>query len=259
MSGKHGVLPAVGNGYASVCVALTLGLEPGAERYSIMFGSDSEERTVPDRLFEARSPQLEGICRTSATPCGETIYPSCGGACGPGEVCRPFSGHPNSFNGNGFCACVAQGGPTDCQEGTAYQVGGDMNDVPIGCSPIPTCHDTQSDYPSCTGGVGPGAICQPLRVIEFGLGTNVSACVPYPADDGCASFCPGDLSGGGACPSGQACLVSSAAEGQDCGCFTPPYCFDSLSCGQGDCPDGACFACPPELCGPSSPCLCTTD
>jgi hypothetical protein len=123
--------------------------------------------------------------------------------------------------------------------------------VPIGCSPIPTCHDTQAGYSACSGGVAPGAVCQALRVLDFVFGIDVSVCVPYPADEGCASFCPGDLSGGGACPSGQACLVSSTAEGQDCGCFTPPYCFDSLACG-GDCPDGTCFA-------PFSACLCTTD
>lgn len=258
MTGKHGLIPAPAGTNTDACVGLTFGLGSTTERYSIQFGSDSEIKSEPFRLFDAKNPTLEGVCPANSTPCGDTAYPTCTGACGPGQVCRPQSGHPNTFDQTGFCECVTVGSPTDCPSGSAYQVGGDQNSVPIGCSPIPTCHDYASGYPGCAGGVAPGAVCQAIRIVDFVLGIDGAVCVPYPADESCGSFCDPSLSGGGACPDGKVCMVSSAGgEGMDCGCFTPPFCFEAFECG-GDCPDGACVTCPPPMC-PTPVCFCSTD
>src|SRR5262249_42076908 len=54
--------------------------------------------------------------------CGIPGYPTCGGTCAAGNVCRPMSG--SDHGPQGFCACVAAGGPTDCPGGTAYLTGG---------------------------------------------------------------------------------------------------------------------------------------
>jgi hypothetical protein len=238
-----------------VCVALTLGADATAERYSIQFGNDSQVTIDLDRLYVAEDPTVQGVCGNPGSPCEAGGYPACGGQCGAGQVCRPQSGHPDTFDPTGFCACVATGGPTDCPAGTAFQTGGDQNNVPIGCSPTPTCNDQWAGYPSCAGGVAAGAVCQPMRVIDFVLGIDASACVPFPATEPCASFC--SLSGGGVCPSGQVCAVSSdGSEGMDCGCFTPPFCFGDGVCGN--CPDGTCVTCPPPTC--STPvCFCSSD
>ncbi len=255
ISGKHGFLPGPPLTFTSGCAALTLGFGATEERYSILFGSESEVAIEPGRL-EAKNPTVEGNCPQIA--CGSATYPSCGGTCGAGEVCRPLSGHPNSFDPSGTCACVAAGGPTDCPAGNAYQVGGDQNNVPIGCSPVPTCNDVQlTGYSSCAGGVAPGAVCQPMRIIDYTFGIDTSVCVPYPATETCDSFC--SLSGGGVCQSGEACAVSGGFDGMDCGCFTPPFCFADASCGAGSCPDGSCITCPPEVCGPSPVCFCSSD
>jgi hypothetical protein len=255
ISGKYGTLPAPPNPGTSGCISLSLGVGSGAERYSMQFGADSELTNQPGRLFQAKRPTAEGIC--PPIPCATTGYPTCGGSCDAGEVCRPLSGDAATGNPAGSCACVAEGGATDCPAGTAYLTSGDQIATPIGCAPLPTCNDIlMTGYPSCAGGVAAGAVCQPLRAIEPGFGIDASLCIAYPAAESCESIC--SISGGGACPGGQVCAVSSGFDGMDCGCATPPFCLGDATCGGG-CPEGTCITCPPGVCAPNPVCFCSTD
>ena len=255
MSGKYGTLPPPPNPGTSGCISLGLGVGAAADRYSLQFGPESEITNQPGRLFQAKRPTAEGVC--PPIPCDVASYPTCGGSCGSGEVCRPLSGDAATGNPAGSCACVAEGGPTDCPDGSAYLTSGDQIATPIGCAPIPTCNDViTTGYPGCAGGVPAGAVCQPLRAIEPGLGIDASLCIAYPSTETCASVC--SVSGAGVCPAGQICAVSSGFDGMDCGCFTGSFCVGDSTCGGG-CPNGTCTTCPPSVCGPNPVCFCSGD
>jgi len=147
--------------------------------------------------------------------CGIPGYPTCGGTCEAGSVCRPLSGRTSP---SGACVCVAAGGPTDCPAGTAYLIGGGRGDIPLGCAPLPTCNDiSATGYPACAGGVPPGAVCQPFLV---NLPPSVAAgCIGVPENYApCDSTCTAN---GAVCPAGQVCRVDlGPVEGIVCSCFT---------------------------------------
>lgn len=132
------------------CAAVKLGLTAGAgDRYSLQFGPESTIKNSGDRLFSAKGPMAEGICRptntssttTSTSPVTTTTIPifcvnlfqPCGGC-----------GHGICLDGVGGLVCVDQ----------------------TSCMPQP--------LPGCGAGCPPGQVCAGTNP----FGDSFQCCVP---------------------------------------------------------------------------------
>lgn len=186
---------------------LAIRIDIGSQRNCAVFEAETIRRDEPFR-FTARhaarpsatdcdsaingstttTTMVSGSTTTTTFPlasCGASEYPTCGGACPPGEMCGP-----NADFESGFlfaCACF-----------------------PPGITPCAV-----SGYPICGGGCLGGNVCQAFNLDVGGGSVSICACIDPTST--CGPPPPATCGGIGACPPGQVCYGTTTPSFL-CGC-----------------------------------------
>jgi hypothetical protein len=207
-------------------------------------GHYAAKNAPADTLADCSDASLSGL-----TPCGETVFPECGGACPAGSVC--------ASQDLSTCTCVSSadpcGGTAPVCNGTcpAAEVCTSQGSPPFNsctCAPIGATLCGNAAFPTCGGDCPAGEDCHPFMFSTPGV------------PDGCGCAPPGSCGSGGAqCPPGFACAVAPGFEvcaPIPCG-GNPAYptcdgaCPDGFGCHAIQFSDAAFAAC---LCAPPGAC-----
>jgi len=213
--------------------AVGIRVTTGSLRSCAGFGAETIRQDVAGKHVARNAPADALVdCSDAAlralAPCGETIFPECGGACPPGSTC--------ASQDLSTCTCVSSAAPCGgtspvcngtCPTNEVCTSQGSPPFISCTCAPPNTPLCGNGPFPTCGGECPSGQTCHPYT---FASPSIQDAC-------GCAPPAPCG-NGGGQCPAGFVCAVAPGFE-----LCAPIACGGSPAyptC-DGSCPDG--FGC----------------